>query len=99
MDFTWGMPRRMEFETILYEVEDRTATITLNRPDRLNALSPQMIRELRQAYAAAEADESVWTILVTGLGRAFCTGSDVSEIPDDGRVIYDEPYLSTYAQW
>ena len=89
----------MEFETILYEVEDRTATITLNRPDQLNALSPQMIRELRQAYAAAEADESVWTHLVTGTGRAFCTGADVTEIPDDGRVIYDEPYLSTYAQW
>ena len=99
MDFTWGMPRRMEFETILYEVEDRTATITLNRPDRLNALSPQMIRELRQAYAAAEADESVWTLLVTGTGRAFCTGADVTEIPDDGRVIYDEPYLSTFPQW
>jgi enoyl-CoA hydratase/carnithine racemase len=89
----------MEFETILYDVEDRTATITLNRPDRLNALSPQMIRELRQAYAAAEADESVWTLLVTGAGRAFCTGADVAEIPDDGRVVYDEPYLSTYAQW
>jgi len=58
-----------------------------------------MIRELRQAYAAAEADESVWTLLVTGTGRAFCTGADVTEIPDDGRVIYDEPYLSTYAQW
>jgi enoyl-CoA hydratase/carnithine racemase len=89
----------MEFETILYEVEDRTATITLDRPDRLNALSPEMIRELRQAYAAAEADESVWTIVVTGNGRAFCTGADVTEIPEDGRVIYDEPYLSTYAQW
>ncbi len=89
----------MDFETILYEVDDRTATITLNRPDRLNALSPEMIRELRQAYAAAEADDSVWTILVTGNGRAFCTGADVTEIPDDGRVVYDEPYLSTYAQW
>ena len=51
--------------------------------------------ELRQAYAAAEADDDVWTILVTGNGRAFCTGADVGEIPDDGRVIYDEPYLST----
>jgi enoyl-CoA hydratase/carnithine racemase len=89
----------MAFETILYEVDDRTATITLNRPDRLNALSPEMIRELRHAYAAAEADESVWTIIVTGHGRAFCTGADVTDIPEDGRVIYDEPYLSTYAQW
>lgn len=89
----------MEFDTILYEVEDRTATITLNRPDQLNALSPHMIGELRQAYAAAEADDAVWTILVTGNGRAFCTGADVGEIPDDGRVVYPEPYLTTYPQW
>lgn len=89
----------MQFETIRYEIEDRTATITLDRPERLNALNPQMIGELRTAYAAAEADESVWAILVTGNGRAFCTGADVTEIPDDGRVIYEEPYLSTYAQW
>jgi enoyl-CoA hydratase/carnithine racemase len=89
----------MEFETILYEVDDRIATITLNCPDRLNALSLHMIRELRQAYAAAEADESVWIIIVTGAGRAFCAGADVTEVPDDGRVIYDEPYLSTHAQW
>jgi enoyl-CoA hydratase/carnithine racemase len=87
------------FETILYEMDDRIATITFNRPDQLNAVSPQMIRELRAAYAAAEADESVWTIIVTGAGRAFCAGADVTEIPDDGRVIYDDPYLSTYAQW
>lgn len=89
----------MEFDTILYEVEDRIATITFNRPDQLNAVSPQMARELRAAYAAAEADESVWIIIVTGSGRAFCAGADVGEIPDDGRVIYDEPYLSTYPQW
>jgi enoyl-CoA hydratase/carnithine racemase len=89
----------MQFETILYEVSDRIATITLNRPDRLNAVSPLMVRELRSAYAAAEADEAVWLLLVTGAGRAFCAGADVTEIPDDGRVIYEEPYLSTYAQW
>jgi enoyl-CoA hydratase/carnithine racemase len=89
----------MDFETILYEAADRVAIITLNRPDRLNAVSPEMARELRSAYAAAEADETVWTILVTATGRAFCTGADVTEIPDDGRVIYEEPYLSTYPQW
>jgi enoyl-CoA hydratase/carnithine racemase len=89
----------MQFETILYDVADRIATITLNRPDRLNAVSPLMVRELRAAYAAAEADDEVWILLVTGAGRAFCAGADVTEIPDDGRVIYDEPYLSTYAQW
>jgi enoyl-CoA hydratase/carnithine racemase len=89
----------MEFETIRYEVEDRIATITLNRPDRLNALSPAMIRELRAAYAAAESDEKVWITIVTGAGRAFCAGADVGEIPEDGRVIYDDPYLTTYPQW
>ena len=89
----------MDYDTILYEVADRTATITLNRPDQLNALSPHMVGELRRAYAAAEADEAVWTILVTGNGRAFCTGADVTEIPEDGKVVYDEPYLSTLAQW
>jgi len=89
----------MDFETIRYEVDDRIATITLNRPDRLNALSPAMIRELRHAYADAETDDDVWIVLVTGTGRAFCAGADVTEISDDGRVVYDEPYLSTYAQW
>jgi enoyl-CoA hydratase/carnithine racemase len=89
----------MGYETIVYEVSDRVATITFDRPDRLNALSPQMVRELRQAYADAEADDDVWILLVTGNGRAFCAGADVGEIPDDGRVIYDEPYLSTFPQW
>lgn len=89
----------MELEHIGYEVEDRTAVITLDRPEALNALSPQMIRELRHVYDAAEGDDAVWTLVVTGNGRAFCTGADVGEIPDDGRVVYDEPYLSTLAQW
>ena len=89
----------MNFETILYEVDDRIATITFNRPEQLNAVSPLMARELRAAYAAAEADPAVWIIVVTGSGRAFCAGADVTEIPEDGRVIYEEPYLSTYPQW
>jgi enoyl-CoA hydratase/carnithine racemase len=89
----------MTFETIRYEVDDRIATITLNRPNQLNALSPAMIGELRRAYAAAEDAEEVWIVVVTGSGRAFCAGADVSEVPDDGRVLYEEPYLSTYPQW
>ena len=89
----------MHFETIRYEVEERIATITLNRPQQLNAVSPLMVRELRAAYAAVESDDAVWITIVTGSGRAFCSGADVTEIPDDGRVIYDEPYLATYPQW
>jgi enoyl-CoA hydratase/carnithine racemase len=89
----------MQFETIRYEVEERIATITLDRPDKLNAVSPRMVRELRAAYDAAESDASVWTLIVTGTGRAFCAGADVGDIPDDGKVIYEEAYLSTLAQW
>jgi enoyl-CoA hydratase/carnithine racemase len=89
----------MEFETILYAVADRIATITLNRPEQLNAISPQMTADLRRAYAAAEADDAVWTLIVTGSGRAFCAGADVGDIEDDFRVVYEEPYLSTYPQW
>jgi enoyl-CoA hydratase/carnithine racemase len=88
-----------DYDTILYEVDDRVATVTFNRPDQLNAVSPEMVRELRDAYASAEADDDVWIIIVTGNGRAFCAGADVTEIPEDGRVIYEEPYLSTYPQW
>jgi enoyl-CoA hydratase/carnithine racemase len=89
----------MTFEAIRYEVAERIATITLDRPERLNALSPAMIRELRAAYDDAERDPDVWVTVVTGTGRAFCTGADVDEIPDDGRVVYEEPYLSTAPQW
>jgi enoyl-CoA hydratase/carnithine racemase len=89
----------MTFETITYEVSDRIATITFDRPDRLNAVSPEMIGELHQAYDAAETDPDVWILLVTGAGRAFCAGADVGEISGDGRVVYPEPYLSTHPQW
>lgn len=89
----------MSNETISYEVADRIATITLNRPRVLNAISPLMARELKHAYAAAEADPEVWTLLVTGVGRAFTSGADVSEIPGTGKVVYEEPYLSTHEQW
>jgi enoyl-CoA hydratase/carnithine racemase len=90
------MPR---FDTITYELDGHTATITLNRPEALNALSPHMITELRAAYAEAENDDRVWLLIVTGTGRAFCTGADVKAIPGDGKVINERPYLSTYEQW
>jgi enoyl-CoA hydratase/carnithine racemase len=87
------------YDTIGYEVDGHKVTITLNRPQALNALSPHMVGELRAAYSEAEADDGIWTIIVTGTGRAFCSGADVGEIPADGRVIYERPYLSTYDQW
>lgn len=87
------------YQTIIYEVDGRKAIITMNRPDALNALSPHMITELRAAYQRAEDDDNVWLMIVTATGRAFCTGADVKEIPGDGKVINERPYLSTYEQW
>jgi len=67
----------MEFEQILYEVEDHVLTITLNRPERLNAFTAQMGMELIQALDAADADDDVRAIVVTGAGRGFCAGADL----------------------
>ena len=89
----------MAYDTIAYEVSERIATIRLNRPEVLNAISPQMSAELKDAYAAAERDPEVWILIVTGTGRAFTSGADVSEIPGTGKVVYEEPYLSSYEQW
>ncbi len=89
----------VSYDTITYEVDGHTATITLNRPEALNALSPYMITELRAAYDDAENDDDIWLLIVTATGRAFCTGADVKEIPEDGKVINERAYLSTYDQW
>lgn len=89
----------MSYETILYEVEDRTATITFNRPEKLNAISRTMEKELADAYERAETDDDVWTIVVTATGRAFCTGADVDTVRDDGKVPFDGRYLSRFHEW
>ena len=67
----------MPFEQILYEVSDHVLTITLNRPDRLNAFTETMGRELIEAFDQADADDDVRAIVVTGSGRAFCAGADL----------------------
>ncbi|MGB2199686.1 MAG: enoyl-CoA hydratase-related protein, partial [Luminiphilus sp.] len=64
----------MSFETILYEVEDGILTITLNRPDRLNAFNNEMRDEVIEALNMADADDDVKAIIFTGSGRAFCAG-------------------------
>ncbi len=68
----------MEFNTIIYEVEDRIATVTLNRPDRLNAWNLEMMSELIEAFGMADTDDDVRVIIVTGAGRGFCAGADLS---------------------
>ena len=67
----------MDFETITYEVADGVLTITLNRPDRLNAFTAQMGRELIEAFDAADDDDDVRAVIVTGAGRGFCAGADL----------------------
>ena len=66
------------FETILLEIEDGIATITLNRPDKLNAFTTQMMADLIAAFDATAAAESGKAVIVTGAGRGFCAGADLS---------------------
>jgi len=87
----------MNYETILYEIENGILTITLNRPERLNAFNNEMRDEVIAALDAADADDEVKAIIFTGSGRAFCAGADLGgggdtfnyqpksdEIPRDG---------------
>ena len=68
----------MSFTTISYEVEDSIATLTLDRPDKLNAVDPAMERELLEVFDVIDADDAVRAVVVTGRGRAFCAGADLS---------------------
>ena len=68
----------MNYKTIRYEVADQILTLTLNRPDNLNAFTTEMSHELIDAYARASEDDDVRAIVVTGAGRAFCAGMDLS---------------------
>ena len=96
----------MPYETILYEVAEQILTITFNRPEKLNAFNATMQRELIAAFDAADKDDDVRAIIVTGAGRAFCAGADLSSGADtfdrdarrgairrlaDGRVDYSDP--------
>ena len=80
------------YSQIAYGVADAVATITLNRPDRLNAFTTTMCRELVAAFDAADADDQVRVVLLTGAGRGFCAGADLERgastfnAKDAGRV-------------
>jgi enoyl-CoA hydratase/carnithine racemase len=76
----------MEFKEILYEVKGRVAVITLNRPDRMNALTVLTHRELEKAIDNVEQDDRVQVVVITGAGKGFCSGDDVQDIflnPED----------------
>ena len=69
----------MAYEQIKYEIADNILTITLNRPDKMNAFTGIMQREMIAAFDAADVDDTVRAIIVTGAGKAFCAGADLSE--------------------
>ena len=98
----------MAYETIKYEVAEQILTITLNRPDKLNAFNGAMQKELIDAFDAADKDDNVRAIIVTGAGRGFCAGADLSSGADtfdrdarrgpvkrlaDGKVDYSDPQV------
>jgi enoyl-CoA hydratase/carnithine racemase len=68
----------MDYEQIRTDLDDRVLTITLNRPERLNAWTPTMMRELIEAFDRADADDEVRAIVITGAGRGFCAGADLA---------------------
>ncbi len=68
----------MEYEQIRYQVEEGIATLTLHRPELMNAFTPVMVTEMLDAFDRADADDEVRAVIVTGAGRAFCAGADLS---------------------
>ena len=68
----------MSFETIRYAIANRILTITLNRPEQLNAFTVKMAEELIEAFDQANEDDGVDAVVVTGAGKAFCAGMDLS---------------------
>ena len=71
-------------ETITYDAADGVGTLTLNRPDRLNAMTNRMVREAYEALAAAAEDRTVSTVVLTGAGRGFCPGADLKHFAGEG---------------
>jgi enoyl-CoA hydratase/carnithine racemase len=83
---------------LLYDIEDRIATITLNRPERMNALTPDLLKDLHRAFDDADSDKKVKVIILTGAGVAFCAGFDQGQ-PADGGTRSTDPRGKTIAEF
>src|SRR4029079_9237453 len=77
---------RMSYETIAVQVSDRVATVTVNRPDKLNALNDRVSTRLGATVDKVVCDSNVGGIILTGAGRAFVAGADISELESHGPV-------------
>ncbi|HVM97539.1 MAG TPA: enoyl-CoA hydratase-related protein, partial [Candidatus Acidoferrales bacterium] len=73
----------MDYEQICYEVDEGILTLTLRRPEKLNAFTGRMLVEMLDAFDRADSDDSVRAVVVTGSGRTFCAGADISGGSDD----------------
>lgn len=87
----------MAYEHILVEVEAPIATVTLNRPKVLNALSPDLIREVSVALSEFEADENVRAVVLTGGPKVFAAGADISDMAD--RTSVDQLRRDQTGRW
>jgi enoyl-CoA hydratase/carnithine racemase len=89
----------MKYKDLIYGVKERIATITLNRPERMNALSPNLEAELHRAFDAADADRAVKVIVLTGSGSAFCAGFDMSNPSDKTKTRNADPTGKSMAEF
>jgi methylglutaconyl-CoA hydratase len=80
----------LEYNTLIFERDGRVATITLNRPDKRNAISTPMIEDLFAALNAAEADHTVRVVILTGAGKAFCSGMDLETLQAIAQQTHEE---------
>ena len=88
------MSAKAKYAEIIYEVSDNIATVTLHRPDKMNAFTGVMMNELLQVFDEIDADDNVRAVIVTGSGRAFCAGADLShgaETFSDGKLSGQTP--------
>lgn len=94
-----------DYDTIEFEVRGHTACVTLNRPEKLNAINDEMIAELTMAYAEIERSQDIWTMIITGNGRALCVGADMDKAANHdmenaaGIDNQGGPILDSLRQW
>lgn len=79
----------MSYETIILAIADGVATLTMNRPDTLNALNKQLIKDMTAALDKIEADDDIRCLLITGAGRGFCSGADLADPSGSGGDLGD----------
>ena len=81
----------MDFKTIIYDTRERVAKITINRPERMNGYNEHMVKEMVAAIDLARQDDDIRVLIITGTGRAFCAGGDISGSPDSASRFRGHP--------